>query len=163
MRNMTPARATTASTTTTTPPLTGRSVTSPSPQRQTAASRCPRPSRSMADPRTNNTEPENYPGMRESKFFAKFLALGLAMSVGVGPRLHAQAEDIPKAQAVVPAPSAAPAATPVKNGVPLRNGDVVEIRIAIVPPEDVGQISGIYTLDESGMINLPLIGLIKAG
>jgi polysaccharide export outer membrane protein len=31
-----------------------------------------------------------------------------------------------------------------------------------VPPEDVGQIDGNYTLDESGMLNLPFIGLIKA-
>ncbi|MGA3170600.1 MAG: polysaccharide biosynthesis/export family protein [Chthoniobacteraceae bacterium] len=94
----------------------------------------------------------------------KFIALGLAALLGAGPHLLAQAEDVaPKAQAVVPAPSAAPAATPPKNGVPLRNGDVVEVRIANVPVDDVGQISGVYTLDESGMINLPFIGLVKAG
>jgi len=47
--------------------------------------------------------------------------------------------------------------------VALRPGDTIDIRIANVPPEDVGQISGQYTLDESGMINLPFIGMIKAG
>ena len=48
-------------------------------------------------------------------------------------------------------------------GVALRPGDTVEIRVANVPPEDVGQFSALYTLDESGMLNLPFIGMIKAG
>lgn len=50
-----------------------------------------------------------------------------------------------------------------QGAVALRPGDAVEVRIANVPPEDVQQIDAIYTLDESGMINLPFIGLIKAG
>jgi polysaccharide export outer membrane protein len=49
------------------------------------------------------------------------------------------------------------------QGVPLRNGDVVDIRIANVPADDIAQFTGAYTLDENGMINLPYIGLIKAG
>jgi polysaccharide export outer membrane protein len=65
----------------------------------------------------------------------------------------------PRAQAVTSG-SANQAEGP---GVPLRDGDEVEIRIANVPADDVGQISGAYTLDESGMINLPFIGLLKAG
>jgi polysaccharide export outer membrane protein len=32
-----------------------------------------------------------------------------------------------------------------------------------VPPEDVTQFSGDYTIDESGMLNLPYIGMVKAG
>jgi polysaccharide export outer membrane protein len=71
-------------------------------------------------------------------------------------RLATPANDtVPVAQAVAAEPAAA--------GVALRNGDTVEVRIANVPPEDVGQIDGTYTLDESGMLNLPFIGLIKAG
>jgi polysaccharide export outer membrane protein len=64
-------------------------------------------------------------------------------------------------QSAAPAPGSAPA--PGNAGVALRNGDTVEVRIANVPTEDVGQIDGTYTLDESGMLNLPFIGLIKAG
>jgi polysaccharide export outer membrane protein len=47
--------------------------------------------------------------------------------------------------------------------VALRNGDTVSIRIANVPPEDMQQFDGDYTVDETGMINLPYIGMIKAG
>jgi polysaccharide export outer membrane protein len=90
-----------------------------------------------------------------------FLCLGT-------PRVHAQFQFPPipffhkshEAASSLPAPSAAPAQG---AGVALRNGDTVEIRIANVPGEDVGQIDGTYTLDESGMLNLPFIGLIKAG
>ncbi len=92
-----------------------------------------------------------------------------------GPRLLAQGHSIPRAVAVdsaqvaaTPAPisdtgSTGPASPRPASGVALRNGDTVEVRIANVPPEDVGQIDGTYTLDESGMLNLPFIGLIKAG
>ena len=44
----------------------------------------------------------------------------------------------------------------------LRVGDMVEIRLAGVPPEEVGTFSAMHTLDEAGMINLPYIGLVKS-
>ena len=44
----------------------------------------------------------------------------------------------------------------------LRVGDMVEIRLAGVPPEEVGTFSAAHTLDEAGMINLPYIGLVKS-
>jgi len=93
----------------------------------------------------------------------KSLIAGLMTLLLAGPRLQAQTP-IPKAVAVEPAQAVAVAA-PAQGtgGVALRNGDTVEVRIANVPPEDVGQIDGTYTLDESGMLNLPFIGLIKAG
>ncbi len=68
----------------------------------------------------------------------KFLSLFLALSLIAAPRLFAQS-------------------------VALRNGDSVEIHIAGVPPEDQQQFAGIYTIDENGMVNLPYIGLVKAG
>jgi polysaccharide export outer membrane protein len=68
----------------------------------------------------------------------KYLSLGLLMLLLAGPRLLAQA-------------------------VALRNGDQVEIHIAGVPLEDQQQFQGTYAVDESGMINVPYIGLIKAG
>lgn len=57
----------------------------------------------------------------------------------------------------------APDATGSTQGVALRNGDAVDIRLSGVPPEDVQQFSATYTVDELGMINLPYIGMIKAG
>ena len=106
----------------------------------------------------------------------KYLVAGLMIALLAGPRLMAQYSDIPKAEAVAPAthgplgaqgagvaPKATSAAPMGGAGVALRNGDTVEVRIANVPTEDVGQINGTYTLDESGMLNLPFIGLIKAG
>jgi len=64
-----------------------------------------------------------------------------------------------------PAAESAPAVAPqgADRGVALRNGDTVDIRIANVPPDDMQQIDGSYTLDEAGMINLPYIGMVKAG
>jgi polysaccharide export outer membrane protein len=118
------------------------------------------------------------------------LIAGLMMLSLTGPRLLAQGpattqdsnaaaapiSDLPLAARLFPRHNVAPpqspsAATAVAAaaaaapgvGVALRNGDSVEVRIANVPTEDVGQISGNYTLDESGMLNLPFIGLIKAG
>jgi len=70
---------------------------------------------------------------------AKYLSLSLMMLLlAGGPRLLAQ-------------------------GAALRNGDAVEIHIAGVPLEDQQQFQGNYAVDESGMLNLPYIGLIKAG
>ena len=43
----------------------------------------------------------------------------------------------------------------------LRVGDTVEIRLAGVPAEEMGQFSAPYTIDDSGSMNLPYIGLIK--
>jgi polysaccharide export outer membrane protein len=45
----------------------------------------------------------------------------------------------------------------------LRDGDSVEIHIAGVPVEDQQQFQNVYTVDENGQINLPYIGLVKAG
>jgi polysaccharide export outer membrane protein len=98
----------------------------------------------------------------------KSLIPGLVLlTLAIGAPLHAQTTAIPKAVAVTQANGSAAVRTPVAQAegvvIPLRPGDAVEVRIANVPPEDVGQISGVYTLDESGMLNLPFIGMIKAG
>jgi protein involved in polysaccharide export with SLBB domain len=44
----------------------------------------------------------------------------------------------------------------------LRAGDMIEIRLAGVPPEEIGTFSAPHTLDEAGMLNLPFVGLVKA-
>jgi polysaccharide export outer membrane protein len=49
------------------------------------------------------------------------------------------------------------------DDVPLRSGDQLTIRLGGVPVEDINEVSGIYTLDGAGNINLPYIGKIKAG
>lgn len=48
------------------------------------------------------------------------------------------------------------------DDVPMRSGDQVSIRLAGVPQEDISQVSGNYTVDGSGNINLPYIGKIHA-
>jgi polysaccharide export outer membrane protein len=68
----------------------------------------------------------------------RFLVIAAVALALAGPRLMAQA-------------------------VALRPGDTLDIRIANVPAEDVAQFTGIYTIDESGMVNLPYAGPIKAG
>ena len=66
----------------------------------------------------------------------------------------------PRAQAV--AAAATPAAGQA-GAVALRDGDTVDVRIANVPIEDMQQFDGTYTVDETGMVNLPYIGTVKAG
>jgi polysaccharide export outer membrane protein len=44
----------------------------------------------------------------------------------------------------------------------LRNGDQIEVRIGGVPGDEIGQVSGSYTVDGQGSINLPHIGKIRA-
>jgi protein involved in polysaccharide export with SLBB domain len=89
----------------------------------------------------------------------KYLVPGLIVSLLAAVLPPAHAQDVRKAEAVAPS-------APVQVGgvgVALRNGDTVDIRIANVPPEDIQQFDGAYTLDEAGMINLPYIGMVKAG
>ena len=44
----------------------------------------------------------------------------------------------------------------------LRAGDQIEIRLGGVPAEEVSQVTGIYTVDGDGFINMPHIGKIHA-
>lgn len=44
----------------------------------------------------------------------------------------------------------------------LRAGDQVEVRIGGVPAEEVSQVSGVYTVDGEGFLNLPHIGKVRA-
>lgn len=46
--------------------------------------------------------------------------------------------------------------------VALRSGEQVVIRLAGVPQEDISQVSGSYTIDGAGNINLPYLGKIRA-
>ena len=46
--------------------------------------------------------------------------------------------------------------------VALRAGDQLSIRLAGVPPEEISQVSGAYTVDGAGNINLPYIGKVHA-
>lgn len=45
----------------------------------------------------------------------------------------------------------------------LRDGDQVEIRLGGVPAEEVSQVTGVYTVDGEGFVNLPHIGKVRAG
>jgi protein involved in polysaccharide export with SLBB domain len=47
--------------------------------------------------------------------------------------------------------------------VALRSGDQVSIRLSGVPQEDITQVSGTYTIDGVGNINLPYLGKVRAG
>lgn len=44
----------------------------------------------------------------------------------------------------------------------LRAGDQVEVRLGGVPVEEINQVTGAYTVDGDGFINLPHIGKIRA-
>lgn len=44
----------------------------------------------------------------------------------------------------------------------LRSGDTLELRIGGVPQEEVQQVSGTYTIDGDGFVNLPHIGKVRA-
>jgi len=44
----------------------------------------------------------------------------------------------------------------------LRAGDQIEIRIGGVPAEEISQVTGVYTVDGEGFVNLPHIGKIRA-
>jgi len=48
------------------------------------------------------------------------------------------------------------------EGVLLRSGDQIEIRLGGVPPEEISQISGQYQVDGEGFVNMPHIGKIRA-
>ena len=43
----------------------------------------------------------------------------------------------------------------------LRVGDSIEVRLSGVPVEDMSQFSALYTVDDSGGLNLPYIGQVK--
>jgi polysaccharide biosynthesis/export protein len=49
------------------------------------------------------------------------------------------------------------------DDVALRTGDQLTIRLGGVPMEEINQVSGIYTVDGKGDINLPYLGKIHAG
>lgn len=44
----------------------------------------------------------------------------------------------------------------------LRPGDQIEIRLGGVPAEEIAQVTGVYTVDGDGFINLPHIGKVRA-
>ncbi len=44
----------------------------------------------------------------------------------------------------------------------LRPGDQIEIRLGSVPAEDIAQVTGLYTVDGDGYINMPHIGKVRA-
>ena len=44
----------------------------------------------------------------------------------------------------------------------LRPGDQIEIRLGGVPSEEVSQVTGVYTVDGDGFINMPHIGKVQA-
>jgi len=44
----------------------------------------------------------------------------------------------------------------------LRQGDALEIRLTGVPVDEIQQFTAVYTIDDSGSINLPYIGYMKA-
>jgi polysaccharide export outer membrane protein len=50
----------------------------------------------------------------------------------------------------------------VYRGIKLRTGDLVEIRLGGVPPDETIQVNGIYTVDSVGNVNMPQIGSIRA-
>ncbi len=54
------------------------------------------------------------------------------------------------------------AANAVYRGIKLRTGDLVEIRLGGVPPDETVQVNGVYTVDSVGNVNMPQIGSVRA-
>ncbi len=50
----------------------------------------------------------------------------------------------------------------VYRGIRLRTGDLVEIRLGGVPPDETVQVNGVYTVDSEGNVNMPQIGSVRA-
>jgi len=48
------------------------------------------------------------------------------------------------------------------DDVALRSGDQISLRLAGVPADECNQVSGVYTVDGAGNINLPYIGKVRA-
>lgn len=88
---------------------------------------------------------------RMKKCFSAAATFCAAILLAFTPALHAQE---------APAP-AAPAPSGNMSGA-LRPGDMLEIRISGVPAEEVGQFTGVYNVDERGMLSLPYIGTVRA-
>jgi len=49
-----------------------------------------------------------------------------------------------------------------EDSVRMRSGDNIEIRLGGVPFEEITQVTGPYTVDTAGFVNMPHIGRIKA-
>jgi polysaccharide export outer membrane protein len=59
----------------------------------------------------------------------------------------------------------APAILPAQENnsvVRFRSGDNIEIRLGGVPVEEINQVTGAYTVDTKGFVNMPHIGRIRA-
>lgn len=54
------------------------------------------------------------------------------------------------------------AASAVNRGIRLRAGDLVEIRLGGVPADETVQVTGVYTVDSGGNVNMPQIGAVRA-
>lgn len=49
-----------------------------------------------------------------------------------------------------------------EQNVRIRSGDTIEIRLGGVPFEEINQVTGVYTVDTQGAVNMPHIGRIRA-
>lgn len=50
----------------------------------------------------------------------------------------------------------------VYRGIKLRTGDLIEIRLGGVPPDETVTVNGVYTVDSAGNLNMPQIGSVRA-
>ena len=48
------------------------------------------------------------------------------------------------------------------DDVPLRSGDQLTLRLAGVPMEEISQVTGVYSVDGAGDINVPYLGKVHA-
>lgn len=56
----------------------------------------------------------------------------------------------------------AASATNLEQNIRLRAGDSIEIRLGGVPIEEINQVTGTYTVDTRGYVNMPGIGRVRA-
>lgn len=48
------------------------------------------------------------------------------------------------------------------QGIRLRSGDIIDVRLGGVPREEIEQVTGTYSVDTEGFVNVPQVGRIKA-
>lgn len=48
------------------------------------------------------------------------------------------------------------------QGIRLRSGDIIDIRLGGVPREEIEQVTGTYSVDTQGFVNVPQVGRVKA-
>lgn len=88
------------------------------------------------------------------------LSASLALLVLAGCATQKKASETPTVPTL--ADEGSGSASMFDQDIRLRSGDQLEIRLGGVPVEEINQVTGTYTIDTEGYVNMPQIGRIRA-